>query len=175
MNRTQRQCEKQLLRMYKHYADALYQYIYFRVGNNRTVAEDLLQQTFCNVWLAIMKKGTLEHPKAFCYTTARNLAIDHMRQQARRKEQSTDDEHFPEIQDENNLEQDIDIAISTEQLLTLMEHIPQQYTDILDLRFTQELTIAEIAQILDITPNAVSVKLHRAITRLKQDYEQSIS
>ncbi len=175
MNRTQRQCEKHLLRAYKEYADALYKYIYFRVGQDTATAEDLLQQTFCNVWRAMRDKGKIQHLKAFCYRTARNLAIDHMRQKVRRKELSIDDEHMPELQDEENLEQNITIAISAQQLLTLMEQIPQQYADILDLRFTQELDIAEIAEILQATPNAISVKLHRAIARLKKEYEQSIS
>lgn len=63
----------------------------------------------------------------------------------------------------------------------LLEQIHQPYADILTLRFYYELEICEIARLLDITENNVSVRINRALTALKKvleeegvDYEQTI-
>jgi len=62
-----------------------------------------------------------------------------------------------------------------------LEKIHPPYADILTLRFYYELEIYEIAKILDITENNVSVRINRAIAALKKvleeegvDYEQTV-
>lgn len=62
-----------------------------------------------------------------------------------------------------------------------LEQIHPPYADILTLRFYFELEIYEIAKMLDITENNVSVRINRALAALKKvlveegvDYEQTV-
>ncbi len=171
MDRKTQQLHKHFLHAYDQYADALFRFLFYRVKQNKAVAEDLLAQTFCNVWLAITRKGEIEHLQAFCYRTARNLAIDYARSGKQKYEIGVEDEILERIPDNTPLEQSIDIALSTKRLKELMNTLAPQYAEIIHLRFTEEMSIKEIAQILDSNPNAVSVKIHRSLKALKSSYE----
>jgi len=159
--------ERKFLHAYDQYADALYRFLYYRVRQNQTEAEELLQQTFCNAWRSISKRGEMiEHMQAFLYRTARNLAIDHARSFSSHKEVSIEDGQ--DLPAEISLEATIDTALSVEHIRTLMLDLPAQYNEILQLRFMEEMEIQEIATLLESKPNNVRVKLHRAIAALKK-------
>jgi RNA polymerase sigma-70 factor (ECF subfamily) len=62
-----------------------------------------------------------------------------------------------------------------------LKHLHQPYLDILTLRYYYELEIKEISNLLDITDNNVYVRIHRALTALKEilkkegvNYEQTL-
>jgi len=83
--------------------------------------------------------------------------------------------------DEILIEEDLIQMDFSAEVARLLEQIHPPYADILTLRFYYELEICEIARLLDITENNVSVRINRALTALKKileeegvDYEQTI-
>ena len=56
-------------------------------------------------------------------------------------------------------------------LLKKIEYLRDDYKEILLMRYVEDLTIAEIADILDKSPGAVKVMTHRAIKKLKEIYD----
>ena len=70
---------------------------------------------------------------------------------------------------------------SSSEMAKYLEQLHPPYADILTLRFYYELEIYEIAKILDIKENNVSVRINRALTALKKvleeegvDYEETV-
>lgn len=55
----------------------------------------------------------------------------------------------------------------SEKIAKLLSEIHQPYADILTLRFFHQLSINEISELLDITCDNVSVRIHRALNALE--------
>lgn len=158
--------EQQFLANYDLYADALYRHCLFRVYDPAK-AEDLVQDTFMKTWQYLASGKRIENLRAFLYRVANNAIIDYSR---KRKEDSLD----ALLADQPGLEPSKDTTAEAQQHLLLeyvMKHIqalPDDARDVLLLRYVDDLDPREIALILGISANNVSVRLNRAM-RLLQD------
>ncbi len=157
--------QQEFLEAYDSYADALYRHCFFRVFSKER-AEELVQDTFMKTWQFVDKGKTVDNYKAFLYRVANNLIIDNSR---KKKEQSL------EILMEDNpaAEPAYDGRVEMEQRVLIrdvyecMEQLPTESKQLLIMRFVDDLDPREIAEILGITANHVSVKLNRAMAALK--------
>jgi len=57
---------------------------------------------------------------------------------------------------------------SHERLVHVVQALPGRLREVVVLRYLQEMPLAEVAQALGISNNAVSIRLHRALLRLKE-------
>ncbi len=160
--------EQQFLGAYDAYADALYRHIYFRV-NARPLAEELLQETFMKTWEYLAAGNRVENLRAFLYRVARNCIID----EARRKKETS-----LEALRENHAFDPPDAACANPETQTAaaevfraLDKLPPEDREIVAFRYADGLEPREIASILHITPNAASVRLHRAMQSLKKIIE----
>ena len=65
--------------LYVRYMEAIYRYIFFRVGDEAQ-AEDLTEETFVRAWEALPKYQHRKHPfSSWLYRIAHNLIVDHYR------------------------------------------------------------------------------------------------
>ncbi len=150
------------LKAYDELGDAIFRHCYFRVYD-RERAKELAQECFLRTWDQIARGREINNLKAFLYRVATNLTIDESR---RRKEESL----------ESRLEAGFEPAVaprSAEQaeaarLLAAADRLDPKYREVLIMRYVEGLGPAEIAGIIGETENNVSVRLHRAIERLRQ-------
>ncbi len=152
---------------YDRYADAIFRHCYFRLGN-RERARELMQDTFCKAWEHLAKGKDIEHVQAFLYRIAGNLVIDEIRRLKRRPETSLDElqeEGFDPAADGG--EETIQGAVQGGQILEALEHLDQQSRDVLVMRYVDGLPPHDIGEMLGVTANVVSVRLHRATKKLK--------
>lgn len=150
--------------LYERYLTPIFQYIYYRVSNHAE-AEDLTEIVFLKAWEALPGYRLGKAPfQAWLYRIAHNIVIDHYRT---RKEQVAIDEqplaageaYLPESQ-----------AIELEQsnrLLAAVAQLDEAYQEVLTLRFLNELSHAEVAEIMDRSEGAVRVLQHRALNALR--------
>jgi len=151
--------------IYDSFVDHIYRYIFFKVSDQH-IAEDLTSNTFLKCWEYIRdEKKEIENIKAFLYRIARNLVIDYYRTRTETTELSAavgmGDQKLP-LPDEL-----ISISQDTNMLLKTLTKLPDDYNDLITLRYIEEYSIREIADILGKTENNVRVTLHRAIQALK--------
>jgi RNA polymerase sigma-70 factor (ECF subfamily) len=64
--------------------------------------------------------------------------------------------------------EDLDISLDVENIKKHLERLKPAYQEILILRYIEDLTFEEIAEILQKDKNNVRVLLHRALNKLKQ-------
>ncbi len=161
--------EKQFLAAYDQYADALYRYCYFRIGNNKPIAEDLVQETFTNCWHYLTKGNSIKNIRAFLYQTARNAIID------RSRKKQTSDSSLETLQElgfdpvDHNAES-IETTVECQRLMETMEQLDETDKDLLVLRFIEGYGPKDIAEMLHETQNTISVRINRAKKRLSQLY-----
>ena len=154
--------EEKLLVAYDAHADAIFRHCYFKTGE-RELAQDMTQDVFLKVWSYLQQKHSILNMRAFLYRLADNLVIDWYR---KRKSQSLDillDEGFEPIATDNKIEEQAEITHS----LAKFRELRADDQKLLTLRFVEDLSPSEIADILNESENTVSVRIHRAIKRLR--------
>ncbi|MBV9025159.1 MAG: sigma-70 family RNA polymerase sigma factor [Streptomycetaceae bacterium] len=152
-------------RLYDHYCDTVYRYIYYRVGSKAT-AEDLTSETFLR---ALRRIGTFTWQGrdfgAWLVTIARNLVADHFKSSRFRLEVTTG-----EMLDANEVERSPEDAVleslSNEALLQAVRKLNPQQQECVTLRFLQGLSVAETAQIMGKNEGAIKTLQYRAVRTL---------
>lgn len=154
--------ERQYLETYKNNADAVFRYCLLRVGD-RELARDLSQETFTKAWQYAVKGEKIANLRAFIFTTARNLIVDHYR---RKKETSLDglmEQGFDAgIEDEGMIEK-----LDGKQAMAFLSVMPEKYRDAIYLQYVEGLSIREIAEVTGETENNISVRIHRGLQKLR--------
>lgn len=158
--------EKEFLDAYDHYADAIYRHCYFRVYN-KELAEDLTQETFIKTWTYLSEGKEIKNIKAFLYKVAINLIIDSSR---KKKALSLDDfkEKEVSIRHYNMVEKQIINQAEFASIFKEMDKLEDKYKDIILMRYMQDFSPAEIADILGVSANVVSARLNYAVKKLKK-------
>lgn len=157
--------ETRFLKTYDDCADAVFRHCYFRV-HDRELARDLTQEAFTRAWGYLRQGKAVANPKAFVFRTANNLIIDHYR---KKKESSLDalaENGFDPSGDEHER---MEMSADGKEALSLLGKLEEQYREVVTLRYVSGLSIGEIAAITGQSQNAVSVRLHRALKKLR-DY-----
>lgn len=160
--------KEQYLNHYDEYADALYRFFVFQTSN-RDIASDLLQETFMKTWEYITQGKPIQNLRAFVYRVARNTLTDY-----RRKKKA----HSLDAITDTGVDFDAEVDILEEHMhkddmvfvLESLEILDPETKELISLRYIEEMSIKEIAQILDERPNTVSVKIHRAVEKLKNHF-----
>lgn len=158
------------IRAYDLYVDQLYRFIYFKVGN-REEAEDLTSAMFLKAWHYILENSLKDYKtlKALFYKISRNLIIDHYRKSKRRETLSLDDETGIKISDEKqDLNHDMELKADILVLETKLPELKDEYREVIILRFINELSIQEIADILDKSRGNVRILIYRSLQALKR-------
>lgn len=159
--------EQGLTEAYDTYADAIFRHCYFRLGN-RERARELMQDTFCKVWEHLQKGKDVEHVQAFLYRIAGNLVIDEIRRLKRRPETSLEDLQeagFDPASEDGEVQ--LQGMVESGKIMEALDDLDQQSRDVLVMRFVDGLPPQDIAGMLGVTANVVSVRLHRATKKLK--------
>jgi RNA polymerase sigma-70 factor (ECF subfamily) len=153
------------------YQNRLYRYL-VRLTANPAVAEDLFQETWLKVITRIHRYDERRPFEPWLFSVARNLAIDHLRKAS------------PESLDEPSESGETRIARlgadepgSLERLLERerrgllerkLEELPALYREALSLRFEEEMTFEEIAEVLSAPVSTVKSRVQRALSTLRK-------
>lgn len=157
--------QQQFLTAYDSYSSAIYRHCFFRVYS-KTRAEELVQETFTRVWQYLMQGKKIDNIRAFLYRVANNLVIDESR---KKKEESLEVlmDKSPSFEPSYAGHKSMEKSLLYKEVVENMDGLPQDYKDILMLRYVNDLDPKEIAQILETNANNVSVKINRAVKALK--------
>ncbi len=161
--------ELQFITAYDSFAESIYQHCFFRVFR-KSRAEEILQETFLRFWVYLRQGEKIENPRALLYKIANNLIIDDSR---KKKEQSLDkiletEENFdPASSDHENLEK----LILVKSILEELKILEEADRNLIIMRFVDDLDPKEIALILGISANNVSVKINRALKIIKEKFK----
>lgn len=155
--------EQQFLMSYKEHADALFRYCYMKISD-RERAKDLLQDVFLKAWQYLEKGNQVDNMKAFLFRTARNTVIDEYRKKKTNSLDALRDQGFDVGTDDHH---DFLRVLDGERALLLLGSIPETYRDPIYMQYVENLTIKEIAAVLDETENNISVRIHRGLQKLR--------
>jgi len=158
--------EQKFINWYDEYADAIFRHCYFRV-NNRELAKELVQETFIRVF-EYFKKHEIENVKPFLYKVATNLVIDYFRKK-RIKEISIEELYEKQgFEPASSSSQEIISSLEIKDILQGLNQLEDGDRQVVMMRYFDGLEPKEIVEILNENSNIISVRLSRAIKKLKE-------
>ncbi len=162
--------KNQFVSLYNTESDAIFRYCFLRTSQ-RDVALDLTQDTFMRFWDSLIReKADIRNHRAFLFTVARNLIIDWYR---KKKPQSLDalteeDDSETFFAPSDSVRTDIEMESEGRYLISQIKELEPSYQQAVYLRFVEGLSPQEIADILGISVNAASVRVHRGLEQLRK-------
>ncbi len=156
--------QKIFLESYEAYSDAIFRYCYFKTSD-RELALDLTQETFTKTWQYMANGKEIENIRAFLYRVAGNLIIDSHRKKKATSLDAMREDGFDKETDEH--ENQFNNLIG-EEVIKALNELDEDYKEILTLRFIEDLSIEEIEKVTGISTNNISVRIHRALSKLKE-------
>ncbi len=161
--------------IYETESDAIFRYCFFRVSD-RDTAIDLMQETFTKFWDSVSSGKDIDNDRAFIFKIARNLVIDLYRKKKSFSLDSILEENEDKMfmSDLDKTKEDIEISSEARFVMDKVSLLPANDQQIIYLRFVEGLNPKDIGEILDVSSNVVSVRLIRAIERLRELTDYSI-
>jgi RNA polymerase sigma-70 factor (ECF subfamily) len=157
--------------LYERYVDRIYNYIYYRTGNQFD-AEDLTARVFFRAMRHIENYTDRGLPiSAWLYRIAHNLVANWHRDNSRRREVPLD-EILLVRPDGEHPEWALLQSEEQERLLRVIRHLPPERQQLLILKFVQHLSNAEIGQIMGRTEGAVKSLYHRTLLSLRDEFDK---
>lgn len=158
--------------IYDDYVKRIHRFIFFKVQTAEQ-AEDLTSETFLKAWQYLKEKKEVNNLQALLYTIARSVVIDHYRATAAERgnlplDTETGEHLETEVADtaaEKSL-RDVETSFDTALVLERLHGLKEEYRDVVIMKFLDEMSTGEIAQILGKSRANVRVLLHRATRAL---------
>ena len=153
-------------KIYDEYIGKIYRFIFLKV-NSQEVAEDLTSETFLKGWESFRENHqNIENPTAFLYQIARNLVIDFYREKG--KTRSIPAENVKIIDPRINIEEKAALNSDLEQIRANLASLKEDYQEVIIWHYLDDLSVPEIAKILDRPEGTVRVMLHRGLNALRE-------
>lgn len=134
--------------------------------------DDIVQDAYARL-LRARAAGTIRHPKALLFTTARNIALDFFRR--KRPTSMEDITHFdesavlldrPDLVERVSRDQELDI------LAEAVRALPDRCRQVIMLRYLDGLAYKEIAVQLDISSETVKAQLAKGMRRCAEYFRE---
>lgn len=158
---------------YERYSDELFRHCSLRL-RDRERALEITQEAFFKTWEYMSKGNEVRDVRPFLYKTLRHLIIDEYRKHkpvslealAQDEDGAGDVEALMPADESNTLERAID-RFEGARALEALQELPDAYREVLVMRYVDGLSPGEIAESIGESENAVSVRVHRGLKKLK--------
>jgi RNA polymerase sigma-70 factor, ECF subfamily len=148
--------------LYDRYAPRAFGLI-LRIMRNRTDAEDVLQETFLQVWnQAARFDPNRSAPDVWLLLIARSRAVDRLR-----KRRVATKEELPDPATRDEPDDGLIRREDAEQLRSALEQLPPEQRDLIRRAFFGGLTHEQIATELNIPLGTVKTRIRLGMTRLR--------
>jgi RNA polymerase sigma-70 factor, ECF subfamily len=155
-----------IARLVSQYHYRLLRYLVY-VTARREMAEDLVQDT----WIRVLERAGQYNGRGrfepWLFSVARNLALDYLR-----REPSSD--AAPDDNAAASVDSPFTAAARSEdaaRVASALHGLPPLYREALLLRFQEELSLEEIAQVAGAPVSTVSSRIQRGLAQLRSQFE----
>lgn len=153
--------------------NSVHSYIYFIV-RNKELTEDLFQETFIKV-ITTIKQGRYTDNgkfKAWIMRIAHNLIIDNFRQERNENMISNDEVEVDLFNNIKLCEHTIEEELVKQQVLKdirrLVKSLPENQREVLEMRYYQDLSFKEIADMTGVSINTALGRMRYAIMNMRR-------
>lgn len=158
----------------RHHAP-LFGFLYRLAGGDRMLAEDLVQEAFLHAFRGLSSYCYPRPFKPWLYAIALNCYRDRYKRNDFRQTVETIDDPKVEFEPTDpapSLEEQLEKQADLEKLFIALNQLPLPQREALLLRYSQGLSLAEIAEILEIPLGTVKSRISIGLQRLRLYLEE---
>jgi RNA polymerase sigma-70 factor, ECF subfamily len=150
--------------LYKEHHEHIFRFIWSRV-HDAQFAEDLTGEVFTRMVANLSSYSDRLLPfRAWLYRIARNLIIDQQRKESSARALQ---DVVAQPLDQTSPEDRAEAALTLERLRRALEKIDPEQQEVVELRFLAELSLEEVALVLNKSVPAVKALQHRGLAALR--------
>lgn len=154
--------EDSLRILYEQTSNSVFQYI-FRLVNNKEMAEDLMIETYTQVWLSAKSFKGNSRVLTWILGIARNLTMNEIKKKDYILGDLTEKEFTKAEQLISTCQNEMSEIVGK-----ALTKLSTKHREVLDLVFMQELTYEEIALVLNIPLNTVKTRIFYAKEEIRK-------
>ena len=156
------QKQPDLEQLFKEVADDVVRYFSRRHGDGSDTPQDLLQETFLEMARGVEKGAEIRSLRGYLFGIARRVSQAAWTRRAKERDliSSQPSETFASPDADHRIDAAFEVIAS----------LPALQREILELRFTQQLSYSEIAEALCIPIGTVRSRLHHAIAAVRDRF-----
>lgn len=161
----------------------VFSYILYTI-RNKNLADDFFQETFCKAIVTIRQGRYTESGRfrSWLMRIAHNLMIDYFRQKKNEKTLSNDEWGIDLLNNPTLCEETVEGELVRRQVHSdvkkLVKHLPHTQREVVEMRYYEELSFKEIADITGVSINTALGRMRYAILnmrRLAADHQMILS
>lgn len=168
----QRKDERAFDELFLRYARKLQGFFWRRTGGNEAEAADLTQEVFLRVWEKAKRYNPSTNVHTWVFSIAYNILTDHYRHIGYQEQYTA----YVQSSETEAIDENVSILLDKEQFDKALSEVLTALSEaeqlLFDLRFTQELSVAEIAVIIQIPEGTVKSRLHSLTQKLRLKLHQ---
>lgn len=158
--------QHEFTRYYEEHKKTIFNYILYRTGFDRDVAEDLTSEIFLKAYRAFDSYDRKRSFKTWVFAIAHNHLVNYYAA----KKNVLPLEEAIEVVKEVPATENLDEKMLVSKILHLVSKLPEAQRELVTLRYVNDLSHEEIARIVGKEEGAVRTALSRAIATLRDEY-----
>jgi RNA polymerase sigma-70 factor, ECF subfamily len=158
--------------LYERYFDQIFRFVYMRLGGQEDLAGDLTQQTFIKAMTHMNRYEDRGFSfGSWLYRIAQNEVSMHFRKSKKNQEVPVDEGRIKDLADEVDCSGQMSIE-DQEKLIEFINELEQEQQDLIELRFFQQFSFKEIADIYNITEANAKMRTYRILERIAKKWKE---
>lgn len=137
-----------------------------RMLRNEAVAEELVNETFLDIWRVAGKFEGRSKVTSWIFGIARNKALSTMR---KRSDLSLDEDFASQVEDGADTPEQVALKSSKADAIKIcLQKLSAQHREVIDLVYYHERSIIEVSEIVGIPANTVKTRMFHARKQLSK-------
>ena len=177
MPRNSKNLKNKFINLYDQHHAGIYRFLRMRVKNEET-AQDLTSESFTKAWDALSSGSAPypQNPRAYLYKVAYNSLVDYYRSAVKNREVQIENQdilvHLASVQANQNIkeqiEKNMDMSQDMDKIYFVLQDMSDLSTDVITLKYIEDMSNSEIAEILNKSEGSVRTALSRALQELRE-------
>lgn len=159
--------EAALILLHKNYYKKLFRYG-IKLAQDAALSEDCIQDLFATLWASRRQISQVKSVKFYLFSSYRRLVLLHIKKQQKALARIFNQE--PDIvfsAEEIQVRSETDVE-TARNLIILLNSLPKRQKEALYLRYYEDLTFAEVAQLMNLNYQSVLNHIQRALHNIRQ-------
>lgn len=155
-------------KIYRLFNGRVYNFV-FSIIRDSSLAKDLTQDTFLLIWDRRANIDGANNLEGYIFTVAKNAVYQHIRRKLLLQEYINKSE--TNLEPENaGIEQKLDNKLFEEDVLKLINELPESRKKIFLLFWKSDMSYREIAELLSVSEKTVATQIHRSLQFLREKF-----
>lgn len=155
-------------KIYRLFNGRVYNFV-FSIIRDSSLAKDLTQDTFLLIWDRRANIDGANNLEGYIFTVAKNAVYQHIRRKLLLQKYINKSE--TNLEPENTgIEQKLDNKLFEEDVLKLINELPESRKKIFLLFWKSDMSYREIAELLSVSEKTVATQIHRSLQFLREKF-----